>query len=407
MFHNQCFVSVLVSIQVIIAIPDVVSQRQLKKIADPINQFAIEFQYALSKKNAGNTFCSPIGLQMALAMASVGAGDNTTSYDEIKTLLRFPNDTSEMLSDYSLLSDTLTSFNELKMAYRIYIDQKFTVKPEYLETTKKYFKSDAELVDFLNNADAAAAVINSWVEQQTNNKIKDLITEGALTSKTVMVLINAMHFNANWKYVFKKELTRKEKFYLDETKTVDVDMMHITNYYHFQNPENLKATVLELPYEGDEFSMIIVLPETRTGLADVQAQLTRKNYMDLMKIMRQLRNPDPVLVHVSLPKFKMDQTHDNLVDVLKELRVREIFSDNANFLEIDPNNAIKVSKIIQKVFVGVDEKGTEAADPTPSFAPELPSDFEFQVDHPFFCIIMKKISVKHSLILFFGEFTGN
>lgn len=393
--------------------PDVSSQSQLKEVAVSTNRFALDLHKVLSKKNAGNMFCSPLSLQVALAMASVGAGDNTKSYNEIKALLRFPDDKSKMLSSYSLLSDALTNSKDvLKMANRIYIDQKFKVKPEYLETTKKYFKSDAQAVDLLQNAAAAGAVINSWVEQQTNNKIKDLIPQGALTPETVMVLINAIHFKADWKKAFEKEMTMKEKFYLDESKTVDVDMMHITNDYNFFHDEKLKAKFLEMPYKGDEFSMIFVLPDSKTGLAELEAAITSESF-DLTKKIEGLQNSGPVKVIVSLPKFEMEQTHDTLVDTLKELGVEEIFSDKANFSNIDPNGRIKVSKIIQKAFVAVDEKGTEAAAATGVFiatfaAPAPPPlKFEFHADHPFLCLITRKVAAASNLVLFSGKFTGN
>ncbi|RZF34946.1 hypothetical protein LSTR_LSTR010038 [Laodelphax striatellus] len=391
-------------LQVIMAMPDVSSQSQLKEVAVSTNRFALDLHKVLSKKNAGNMFCSPLSLQVALAMASVGAGDNTKSYNEIKALLRFPDDKSKMLSSYSLLSDALTNSKDvLKMANRIYIDQKFKVKPEYLETTKKYFKSDAQAVDLLQNAAAAGAVINSWVEQQTNNKIKDLIPQGALTPETVMVLINAIHFKGDWKKAFEKEMTMKEKFYLDESKTVDVDMMHITNDYNFFHDEKLKAKFLEMPYKGDEFSMIFVLPDSKTGLAELEAAITSESF-DLTKKIEGLQNSGPVKVIVSLPKFEMEQTHDTLVDTLKELGVEEIFSDKANFSNIDPNGRIKVSKIIQKAFVAVDEKGTEAAAATAQIIRKkrsLIEEKEFLAEHPFMFLIASRVSC---ISLFVGRY---
>ncbi|NEU32783.1 serpin family protein, partial [bacterium LRH843] len=265
----------------------------LREVAAATNHFALDLHKVLSKENAGNMFCSPLSLQVALAMAAVGAADHSKTFNEMKALLRFPDDKSKMLSSYSLLSDALTNSDVMKMANRIYIDKKFKVKPEYLETTQKYFKSDAKEVDFEKNADNAGQEINGWVEQQTNNKIKGLIPEGALKPGTVMVLINAIHFKADWKYAFEARLTKKEKFYLDETRTVDVDMMNIKKEYNFFHDTQLKAKFLEMPYKGDEFSMILVLPDSKTGLPDLEKAITNQNF-DLTNKIENIQNSSPV-----------------------------------------------------------------------------------------------------------------
>ncbi|XP_039297874.1 leukocyte elastase inhibitor isoform X3 [Nilaparvata lugens] len=410
--HSDANILFLVFIQVIMAMPDVTSQNQLREVAAATNHFALDLHKVLSKENAGNMFFSPLSLQVALAMAAVGAADHSKTFNEMKALLRFPDDKSKMLSSYSLLSDALTNSDVMKMANRIYIDKKFKVKPEYLETTQKYFKSDAKEVDFEKNADNAGQEINGWVEQQTNNKIKGLIPEGALKPGTVMVLINAIHFKADWKYAFEARLTKKEKFYLDETRTVDVDMMNIKKEYNFFHDTQLKAKFLEMPYKGDEFSMILVLPDSKTGLPDLEKAITNQNF-DLTKKIENIQNSSPVSVMVSIPKFEMESTH-NLEETLKELGVEEMFSDKANFSNINSENNIKVSKVIQKAFVSVDEKGTEAAAATAiifgayssSYEPVPPPTFEFHADHPFLCLITRKMAATNFLI-FSGKYVGN
>lgn len=175
----------------------------------------------------------------------------------------------------------------------------YTVKPSFNDVATKSFASEAQSLDFAENVQSAAT-INGWVEDNTNNKIKDLIKADSLDADTRMVLVNAIYFKGFWTYQFDPKNTFKAPFYLNEKDTVDVDFMKIKKHFKYGSLQDLDATAIELPYKDSDISMLIILPNSKTGLSALEGKL---NTIDLSEISSKLYSQE---VNVEIPKFKIE-----------------------------------------------------------------------------------------------------
>lgn len=325
--------------------------QSLEAIAEGSNKFAIDFYQALKTGKTGNIICSPISAQIVLTLAYNGA--NGTTADEMAKVLHLPASKDQILDGHKAL---ITSLQDpvLKLATRMFIANSFSIKPDFKSAATTYFLSDAEIKDFANNSDGSRVEINSWVEEKTNHKIKDLLPSGSITPITRVVLVNAIHFKANWASKFDPELTRDEPFYITPTESVNVPMMNLyRGKLRFKFSSKLQAKICELPYEGNEFAMILIVPEALDGLSDVESKLASLN------LTKELSDLHETTVDLKLPKFKIEDTMD-LTGKLQEMGMKRAFSDGADFSGI-AGEALVIDKVIQKAFVEVNEEGTEAA----------------------------------------------
>jgi serpin B len=175
----------------------------------------------------------------------------------------------------------------------------YSVKKSFNEVATKSFASEAQSLDFAQN-EQSAATINKWVEDNTNNKIKDLISKDSLDASTTMVLVNAIYFKGFWTYQFDPKHTFKAPFYLNEQDTVEVDFMKVKKHFKYGALPELDATAIELPYKDSDISMLIILPNSKTGLSALEGKL---NTFDLGEVCSKLYSQE---VNVELPKFKIE-----------------------------------------------------------------------------------------------------
>lgn len=215
--------------------------------------------------------------------------------------LKYPTEYSEsnIASNFEKFTESVRKTNGLKIASKIYIMKNFTPKQSFKDVATKSFNSDAQTLNFEENEESANT-INKWVEDQTNDKIKNLISSDSLDGDTRMVLVNAIYFKGFWTYQFDPEATYRAPFFLNENDQVDVDFMRVKNHFKYGFVEKLDATALELPYKDSDITMMIILPNKRTGLAELESKL---NTVDLSDISSSLRSQE---VNVELPKFKIE-----------------------------------------------------------------------------------------------------
>lgn len=273
--------------------------------------------YQVLARSSGNVFFSPISIHAILSMASQGsAGKTQAAFIQV---LKVP-DLSVAAEGYKEVLSRLNAVQNvtLLMANKIFLKEGYKLKEGFQSVVTKQFFSEIQPVDFAKN-DAAAKTINTWVEQKTNEKIKDLIEASDLNDDTRLVLVNAIYFKGKWAEPFDVKDTTTEKFYLNDQDTIDVQMMHISKKFYYKNDENLDAKVLELPYSNKDVSMIIILPNKKNGIAELEQKLAS---VDLTKITENMYRPE---VKVSLPKFKIETTID-LKDSLSEVRLFVIIS---------------------------------------------------------------------------------
>lgn len=369
-----------------------------------INQFSFKLFEKLSKTKNENFFISPFSITTCLNMVLAGA--DTETANQLKTALNL-NDLSseqifEMNHEYLLnLDKNLSDDVALNIANKIFQQDKFNLLDTYTNNLKKHFRSCSQSVNFVES-EKSAKIINDWVEEETNKKIKNLISPDILDDLTRLVLINAIYFKAKWSHQFKKENTQKDDFFLKDGKASKVDMMKLTDKkFRFKmNPGGLKARSCELPYAGNSAAMTIILPHEEISIDEVESEL---NAEVLDKVFE--HEPIPLLpVHVYLPSFKLEYKAE-LSDCLKSLGVTNAFDNNADFsLMSNESRGLCISNVIHQAVVEVNEEGTEAAAATAAVMMKrsmpIPPE-EFRCNRPFIFVIHEK---ETNGILFMGKF---
>ncbi|XP_023247758.1 alaserpin-like, partial [Copidosoma floridanum] len=307
--------------------------------------FTTDFHKSLAGKNKGNFVSSGLSAHTVLSMAAYGA-DGSSAQEMRKTLHLPVNDSHKV--------DKVT----LEVANRIYIAKNMKVREEFKRLAIDPFRTEAAEMD-VTSPKETVKMINDWVAEKTHQKIKDLMQEDDIRADTRMTLLNAIYFKANWYTAFNQKDTRDETFHLGETSEVKVPMMQVTvNTYHGELPR-MKAKFIELPYENENVVMIVILPDEVSGLSEIEKHL-HSLYPKTLSEARDFKE-----VQVSLPKFKIESTVD-LKRVVQRLGMTDMFTDRANFtgIALEP---LKVDKVVQKAFIEVNEKGSEAAAATSKF----------------------------------------
>lgn len=274
-------------------------------------------QQCAQSQPGDNIIISPLSVSSVLALLSQGANANT--YEELKKGLHLSGDktsTANQFHEYYSVLQRSVGQSDLSIANKIYVQNDYKVKKEFHDVAVQKFASDIANLDFGKSSESANE-INQFVQEKTHDRIKDLIEPSMINSDTRMVLVNAIYFKGNWKYQFEQERTIKTDFYTSETEKVSVDMMRMKKHFNYASLDDLDATALEMQYANSNFTFLILLPNTRTGLAALETKL--KNY-DLSQITAQMRSEE---VDVSIPKFKVE-FKINLNEVLKNVRIHEM-----------------------------------------------------------------------------------
>ncbi|MCK4564181.1 MAG: outer membrane lipoprotein-sorting protein, partial [Verrucomicrobia bacterium] len=303
--------------------------------ANSVNQLSIDLYKKLSAENDGNLFLSPYSISAALAMTYGGARGETAG--QMDTTLHFGGQgaTHPALSH---LRKKLNGIQEkghvqLSVANSLWPQKDYTFLPDYLALTKEFYGSEIVPVDYKADAEGARQQINVWVEDQTNDRIKDLIPEGMLDPLTRLVLANAIYFKGDWASQFKPERTRPAPFKLAEGKTVEVPMMSQTADFRLAHTKEFQA--LELPYEGGDLSMLILLPNASNKLPDLNLEMIDGLEFNEMEVM------------VQLPKFKLESTF-RLGDTLAAMGMPLAFSDKADFSGMTGTQDLFIGAVIHK-----------------------------------------------------------
>jgi serpin B len=363
------------------------------------NQFAVDLYAQLDREQSGkNLFFSPTSISLALAMTAAGARGPTQS--EMAKVLHLDADLAQARVHYCQLLKQWNAVGEkrayqLRVANRLWGQKGYAIRPEFLTLTRQQYGAEMRTVDFAQAA-AASREINQWVEEQTNDKIRDLIPPGSLDAMTRLVLTNAVYFKGDWVQPFDKESTREEDFTVSAQEKVKVPLMHQQNKMVYAEEETFQ--MLELPYAGRELSMVMLLPKKADGLPEMVKAITVDKLASLVSKLH-VRE-----VNTYLPKFKME-TSFGLNSTLQAMGMKRAFSREADFSGISSAEALYISAVIHKAFVDVNEEGTEAAAATgvamTAMAERQPEPIPvFRADHPFLFLIR---DTKAGSILFMGR----
>jgi serpin B len=366
-------------------------------ITENNNLFALDLYKKISD-NQENLFYSPYSISTALAMTYAGAKGKTEN--EMAVVMHFSANNAEFYNKYSEVLKNINALNNgstvnIYTVNSVWAQKNFKFRDEFLEIIKNNFNSSINLVDFIKETENSRIQINKWVETQTNEKIKDLIKPGLIDYLTRMVLVNAIYFKADWETAFDKQQTQKMDFLVDASTAVSCDFMFAEQEFKFyENEDGLKA--IEIPYSKGKMSMLVILPKDNAGFNRLKKEISLDFYKKINSALVSKK------VKLYLPKFKTTSEFE-LSDMLKQMGMPEAFSDKADFSGMTGTKDLKISKVIHKAFVEVNETGTEAAAATAvvmrvKSMPMAPP--EFKADHPFMFII--KENTENSIL-----FAGN
>ncbi len=363
--------------------------------------FALDL-YGKLRSQEGNLFLSPYSISTALAMTYGGARGETEK--QMAHTLHFDLPTDKLHPAFAALEESLNAVQQkgqvkLAVANSLWPQKGYAFLPDYLALCQKYYGTSITPVDYANSTETARKTINDWVGQKTNQKIVELLKPGVLDRLTWLVLANAIYFKGTWDSPFKKESTTNQLFHQSSTKAVTVPLMENETYFRYAEGSDLQ--VLELPYAGDDLSMLVLLPTKMDGLGDLEGKLTMGNLDSWTKDLRHQK------VHLFLPKFKTTAEF-SLAGTLATLGMTDAFSRGADFSGMDGKKDLFISAVVHKAFVEVNEEGTEATAATgvgvvlsavPVKPPPVPV---FRADHPFLFLIRDN---RTGGILFLGRIT--
>lgn len=337
------------------------------------------------KSARGNFILSPFSISNALLLLSQAANGNT--YEELANGMHLNGDkytiAQQFYQHYQKLQNGAGNTN-LAIANKIFVQQGYTINQNIRQTAIQLFASDIEPVNFFNK-NATAHKINMFVAEKTNKRITNLIKPDSLSTESRVVLVNAIHFKGDWVEKFNEDSTRNSKFYISETETVPAQLMYNDEWYEYADLPELDATALQMKYAKSNFSMVFVLPNSRTGLAALEARL---NERELISITSRLTAQK---LEAWIPKFTIEY-ETSLNDVLKnvcicamhivrfyfcftflnvacvffpllfQLNIKNIFESNANLSNLlETDESIHVGDVVHKAFIKVHEGGSEAA----------------------------------------------
>ncbi len=356
--------------------------------------FAVDIYKKLSE-GKGNVFLSPFSISSALAMTYAGARGQTA--EEMARALHFDLPQEELHQGFSELFKRLDSSGKgykLNIANALWGQKGYHFEPDFIGLTNKYYGGGFKEVDFAGATEQSRQTINKWVEDKTENKIKELLKQGDIKSLTRLVLTNAIYFKGNWEVQFDKKKTRISPFYISEKDKVDVPMMEQKGRFNYVEDDEVQ--VLELPYSGKELSMVIILPKSNIALSAVEKKLS------FDKLQSWLSSLSENKVDVYMPRFKIEERYV-LNEILEQLGMPSAFEPGAaDFSGMTGRKNLYIGLVVHKSFVEVNEEGTEAAAATAVVmnTKALVENPVFRANRPFIFLIR---DTRSGTILFIGR----
>lgn len=367
---------------------------QLPNSADDVvganNRFALDLYSELSKEedNGNNIFFSPTSILTAFAVVYEGANGNTA--DEIRDAFGLPQDDSKRRSSFESMIADLNGDDkehEMRLANALWLAKGFEPHVYYVDVARDSYGSQVTSVDF---GSGGVDLINDWVAEKTEGNIGEIFSEDPSNSEIAIAVTNAIYFKGMWAVPFDAEKTRTGDFYTSPGTAVRVPMMELESTF-LNLARTDQARIVELPYEGDRASMLILLPEDVGGIKSLEESITADNLRKWTEGLQKMKTK------VYLPRFQLETTYD-LIPVLQALGIHDAFEGAADFSGISGFD-LSIHKAVHKAFVDVNEEGTEAAAAT-GIAMLQSGPIEFRADHPFVFVIQDKGTGQ---ILFMGR----
>ncbi|MBU5616386.1 serpin family protein [Psychrobacter sp. TAE2020] len=388
--NNQ---ALTIEIEALISIPEGIAE-----VVTANNQFAIAMYKQIEGKSEqadDNVFFSPYSLSTAMAMLYAAAEGETKQ--QIQKTFHYPS--MDILNPNS--AALYNQFNKPNPGYKLatvndlWMQQGLTPTKSYIDTVQRYYSGQVTAVDFEGSPDPARQSINKRIAEKTNQLIPELLPRGSIKSDTAVVLTNAIYFKGDWTLPFTAERTSAQPFYNDIGRASSVQMMRQQSYFDYYEDKHIQ--VVQLPYKGDDLSMLVVLPKFNHKLA--MQQLDKS--LSATKVKQWSSGLVRQEVNLHLPKFKLDARYQ-MKTLLANMGMPKAFQNNAEFNLYADGPPIKLDEVYHQAVVTVDEKGTEAAAAAGAVGMYVGMSYpvEFKADHPFMFIIKDN---KTDAILFLGQ----
>ena len=368
-------------------------------------------QLAAEGDEADNLLFSPTSISAALMLTYEGSRNQTQA--EFETVLSL--DGEDRVAAHQAYAGMLGRLSgekkpyELTVANALWGEQTMPFRNEFIETLRAHYAASFESVDFKNDFENQRKRINGWVEERTNERIKDLLPEDSLDDMTRLVLANAIYFKAKWAVEFEEYATRDTVFHLTlnpdaGAKTVEVPMMRLSMEW-LGHADFDGYDALQLHYKSRDLSMVVLLPDKKDGLPALEKKLSPA------LIDETVTGLEAKPVNLWLPKWETTRDYD-LIPALKAMGMKGAFkAATADFTGVSDSaeaDDLYISGVFHKAFIAVDEVGTEAAAATAVVLAEESAAFadkpvEFRADHPFVYLIRDN---RTGAILFMGRVTN-
>ncbi|MBN1759218.1 MAG: serpin family protein [Chitinispirillaceae bacterium] len=379
------------------------SETTLSEQVESNNAFAVALYKELLTEN-DNLFFSPYSITSALAMTAAGAIGETRQ--QILDALQVTLEETEFDAAINSFDQSITSYTDategvtLNIVNSSWIQANWDFRVSYLDHLSRYYGAGVNLLNFMEDPENCRTIINTWIAQQTNDKIRNLLPEGSIYPETVLVLTNAIYFLGNWLYSFDPELTQDKTFTRTDRSDIQVPVMSLNEPdekvgMYYSRVGNVRA--LDFPYKGDRLAMTVLLPDEDT-YSSFESALSTDIVNGLITAL------DSVELQVSLPKFEFTYGTVSLKKAMKSLGMVDAFDGSlADFSGIDGQRLLYVDDIHHKAFISVDEEGTEAAAATAvtmTWESVDPDEVVFNVNRPFMYLIRDR---ETGMILFMGR----
>jgi serpin B len=375
--------------------------------------FALDLFHSIYDQDSSNLVFSPYSISQALAMTYAGARGETAA--QMEETLSFTLPQPELHQAFSALNADLTERGSaeadpnmgevaraLRIANALWGEQSYPFSQAYMDQAARYYGAGLQLTDFEGAPEAAREAINAWVEEQTEDRIQDIVPQGAITPITRLVLANAIYFYGAWLHPFMATSTTDRDFYLLDGTTIQAPTMALNERLLYAQGDGYQA--ISLPYAGSGLTFTVILPD-EGQFEDFEANLDADT---LNSAIGALSSTDVI---VYLPKFEFDYG-TSVATTLAALGMPDAFNPSAadftGMVEGEPTDPLFIGDVLHKAFISVDENGTEAAAATVVMMAQATAmqtavpPLEVHIDHPFVFVIRDE---QTGTILFLGRVT--
>lgn len=347
-----------------------------------VTNFGVNLLKNIGTVHSGNAVVSPFSITSLLALLQQGAYGETQA--QITNALRMsPQSTASAYASVTGDIRNRSSRNVLKIANSVFIADGFAVNRDFRNRAMQGFFSDVSTLSY-NRPEEAARQINTWVASRTNNKISQLIAPGALSSNTQMVLVNAIYFKGLWEVPFRVESTVPREFQLSSGQIKTAQFMRTRRMFKTGMDTTTNAKVIVLPFEREEYHLMVILPSQLVGIGNTIASLTDARLLSYLSF--------PALdTELELPKFTIRADTDLKV-ILQTMGVTTLFSRFSELAGIGSfqTHSPQISSALHSAILSIDEQGGSAAAATAFAAVALSYDdpsVEFKVNRPFIAVL--------------------